>query len=61
MVDRFEDGLLTSTETASHLQIPQSTLTSWLKGRAAGASLVHQVEPLRKGQPSAPCVPWASA
>ncbi|WP_239148925.1 hypothetical protein [Streptomyces sp. SID12501] len=52
MVDRFQDGLLTPTETASHLEIPQSTLTSWLKGRAAGAPLVHQVEPVRnRNQP----------
>ncbi|WP_416072230.1 hypothetical protein [Streptomyces sp. ME18-1-4] len=61
MVDRFKDGLLTSTETASYLQIPQSTLTSWLKGRAAGAPLVHQVEPLRKGQPSVPFIAVAEA
>ncbi|MFI7295404.1 hypothetical protein [Streptomyces sp. NPDC050121] len=61
MVDRFKDGLLTSTETASYLQIPQSTLTSWLKGRAAGAPLVHQVEPLRKGQPSVPFIAAAEA
>lgn len=61
MADRFEDGLLTSTETASYLQIPQSTLTSWLKGRAAGAPLVHQVEPVRKGQSSVPFIAVAEA
>lgn len=61
MVDRFRDGLLTPTETASYLEIPQSTLHSWLKGRAAGAPLVHQVEPLRKGQPSVPFIAVAEA
>ncbi|MDX3638628.1 hypothetical protein [Streptomyces sp. MB09-02B] len=61
MVDRFTDGLLTPTETASYLQIPQSTLTSWLKGKAAGVPLVRQVEPLRKGQPSVPFIAVAEA
>lgn len=61
MTDRFRDGLLTPTETASHLEIPQSTLTSWLKSSAAGAPLVHQVEPRRKGQPSVPFIAVAEA
>lgn len=61
MVDRFEAGLLTPTETASHLQIPQSTLASWLRSSAAGAPLVHQVEPPRKGQPSVPFIAVAEA
>ncbi|MET8132233.1 hypothetical protein ABZ153_03085 [Streptomyces sp. NPDC006290] len=54
MAHRFTDGLLPPAETASYLEIPQSTPTSWLKGKAAGAPLVHQVEPVRKGQPSVP-------
>ncbi|MFF1439829.1 DUF433 domain-containing protein [Streptomyces sp. NPDC058295] len=61
MVDRFRDGLLTPTETASCLEIPQSTLTSWLKGKAAGAPLVHQVDPARKGQPLVPFIAVAEA
>lgn len=61
MVDRFTDGLLTPTETSSYLEIPSSTLTSWLKGRAAGAPLVHQVAPVRKGQPSVPFIAVAEA
>ncbi|MEV7388697.1 MULTISPECIES: DUF433 domain-containing protein [unclassified Streptomyces] len=61
MVDRFTDGLLTPTETASYLEIPQSTLISWLKSRAAGAPLVHQVDPTRKGQPSVPFIAVAEA
>ncbi|MEV6615429.1 hypothetical protein AB0N31_16525 [Streptomyces sp. NPDC051051] len=61
MVDRFRDGLLTPAETASYLEIPQPTLATWLKGRAAGAPLVHQVEQVRKGQPSVPFIAVAEA
>jgi uncharacterized protein (DUF433 family) len=61
MVDRFTDGLLTPAETSSYLEIPSSTLASWLKGKAAGAPLVHQVEPVRRGQPSVPFVAVAEA
>lgn len=61
MVDRFRDGLLTPAETSSYLEIPSSTLNSWLKGTAAGAPLVHQVEPVRKGQPSVPFIAVAEA
>ncbi|MEV4681004.1 DUF433 domain-containing protein [Streptomyces kurssanovii] len=61
MVDRFTDGLLTPTETSSYLQIPSSTLTSWLRSTAADAPLVHQVEPARKGQPSVPFIAVAEA
>ncbi|MFE2192866.1 DUF433 domain-containing protein [Streptomyces olivaceus] len=61
MVDRFGDGLLTPRETASYLKIPQPTLRSWLKVRAAGAPLVHQVDPPRKGQPSVPFIGVAEA
>ncbi|MFK0158351.1 hypothetical protein ACIQVL_18850 [Streptomyces sp. NPDC090499] len=61
MVDRFRDGLLTPAETASYLEIPQSTLTTWLKGQAAGAPLVHQVEPVLRGQPSVPFIAVAEA
>ncbi|MGW1032322.1 DUF433 domain-containing protein [Streptomyces antibioticus] len=61
MVRRFDDGLLTPAEVASHLEIPQSTLSSWLEDRAAGASLVHQVKRLREGQPSVPFIGVAEA
>lgn len=61
MVDRFADGLLTPAETSSYLQIPSSTLASWLKVRAAGAPLVHRVEPTRNGQPTVPFVAVAEA
>ena len=61
MIDRFTEGLITPSETASYLQIPQSTLRSWLQGKAAGAPLVHRVEPVRRGQPSVPFVAVAEA
>ncbi len=73
MVDRFTDGLLTPTETSSYLEIPRTTLKSWLNGQAAGAPLVHVVEPAGKGSPPyrsspwpkptycGPCAPWACA
>ncbi|MFH8474754.1 DUF433 domain-containing protein [Streptomyces sp. NPDC018000] len=61
MVDRFTDGFLTPAETSSYLQIPYSTLSAWLSGKAAGAPLVHAVEPVRKGQPSVPFIAVAEA
>lgn len=61
MIDRFTDGLLTPVETSLYLQIPQSTLHGWLKGEAAGAPLVHTVEPVRPGQPSVPFIAAAEA
>ncbi|MFI6346420.1 DUF433 domain-containing protein [Streptomyces sp. NPDC050560] len=61
MTDRFTEGLLTQAETSFHLQIPPSTLGDWLNGKAAGAPLVHQVEPVRSGQPSVPFVAVAEA
>lgn len=61
MIDRFEDGLLTPAETSSYLQIPYSTLASWLKGTAAGAPLVHRVQPVADGQPCVPFIAVAEA
>ncbi|MFC4035967.1 DUF433 domain-containing protein [Streptomyces polygonati] len=61
MINRFTDGLLTPSETSSYLQIPQSTLYDWLNGKAAGAPLVHQIEPPRSGQPSVPFAAVAEA
>ncbi|MFE8014437.1 DUF433 domain-containing protein [Streptomyces antibioticus] len=61
MVRRFDNGLLTPAEVASHLEIPRSTLKSWLNGKAGRAPLVHQVEPVRKGQPSVPFIGVAEA
>ncbi len=56
MVDKYRDPLLTPRETARHLQVPRSTLESWLREEAAGEPLVHRVPPLRRGWPSVPFV-----
>ncbi|MEN8653013.1 DUF433 domain-containing protein [Streptomyces sp. 21So2-11] len=61
MVDTFHTGLLTPTETSEYLQIPQSTLRSWLDSQAAGAPLVHRVPAERTGQPTVPFVAVAEA
>jgi len=59
MIDRFGDGLLTPTETSHYLQIPRSTLDTWLHGKAAGrpAGPPHRphtarpaLRPLRRGR-----------
>jgi uncharacterized protein (DUF433 family) len=56
MVDKYRDPLLTPKETARHLRIPESTLYYWLSEQAAGAPLVHRVEPIKRGRPSVPFV-----
>jgi len=56
MVDKYHDPLLTTTETARHLEIPPSTLHGWLSEEAAGASLVHRVSPTKRGWPSIPFI-----
>ncbi|MET8974386.1 DUF433 domain-containing protein [Streptomyces sp. NPDC004539] len=61
MIDRFSEGLLTPTETSQYLQIPRSTLDTWLHGKAAGAPLVHHIAPTRRSQPSVPFVAVAEA
>jgi uncharacterized protein (DUF433 family) len=56
LVDKFHDPLLTPKETARYLQIPVSTMYSWLAEGVAGAPLVHRIEPERHGWPSVPFV-----
>jgi hypothetical protein len=56
VVDRFNDPLLTTTETARHLLIPQRTLNHWLAEEAGGAPLVHRVDPERRGWPTVPFI-----
>ncbi|MFC8422635.1 DUF433 domain-containing protein [Streptomyces sp. NPDC057236] len=57
MVDRFGDPLLSIQEAARHLQLPDRTLQRWLRhDNAAGAPLVHSVEPVKRGWPSLPFV-----
>jgi uncharacterized protein (DUF433 family) len=56
VVDKFNDPLLTPKETARYLQIPVSTMYSWLAEDAAGTPLVHRIDPQRHGWPSVPFV-----
>jgi uncharacterized protein (DUF433 family) len=56
VVDRFKDPLLTPSETAQHLQIPERTVNNWLRQSAAGHPLVHSVRPERRGWPSVPFI-----
>jgi uncharacterized protein (DUF433 family) len=56
VVDRFTHPLLTPSETAQHLQIPERTVNNWLHQSAAGRPLVHSVRPQRRGWPSVPFV-----
>jgi uncharacterized protein (DUF433 family) len=56
VVDKFRDPLLSRKDTARHLDIPQSTLNRWLGEEAAGAPLVHGVQPEHVGWPWVPFV-----
>lgn len=56
MIDKLHDALLTPVDTARYLEIPRSTMYSWLAERAAGAPLVHSVPPVKRGWPSVPFV-----
>ncbi|WP_425428593.1 hypothetical protein [Streptomyces yerevanensis] len=38
------------------MQIPRSTLDTWLRGQAVGTPLVHHSASVRRGQPSVPFV-----
>lgn len=55
-VDIRTTPLLTSRETALHLQIPVSTLNHWLSEGRGRSALVHRVEPVRTGWPRLPFV-----
>lgn len=55
-IDRFQDAILTPADVSRYLRMPDSTLRSWLKERAAGEPLVHSVPPIRRGWPSLPFV-----
>lgn len=47
----YETPLLTARDAASHLQMPESTLDSWLANPRGGGPLVHSVQPERRGWP----------
>lgn len=54
--DIYTTPLLTAREAARHLRMPESTLDSWIAASRSGASLVHTVEPERRGWPRMPFV-----
>jgi len=55
MTDIYNTPLLTAREAARHLQMPESTLDTWLAG-GSGLPLVHAVAPERRGWPRVPFV-----
>src|SRR5512142_3358996 len=61
MIDRFTVPLLTPSETAEHLQVPERTVHRWLSQQAAGHPLVHSIKPARRGHPSVPFVALVEA
>ncbi|OBJ68616.1 DUF433 domain-containing protein [Mycobacterium sp. 1274756.6] len=55
MVDLFTDPLFTPREVATFLNIPRSTLHTWLNPKAPGVvPLVHHLPPERRGAASVP-------
>jgi uncharacterized protein (DUF433 family) len=55
MTDIYRTPLLTAREAARYLKMPESTLDSWLAD-TSGTSLVHAVEPERRGWPRVPFI-----
>lgn len=54
--ERFSVPLFTVREAARHLGVPPTTLRNWLRNTAAGAPLVHGVEPESPRGPSMPFI-----
>ena len=50
-MDIYSTPLLTARDAATHLQMPESTLDSWLANPRGGEPLVHSVRPERRGWP----------
>ena len=48
--------LLTARDTARHLEMPESTLDTWIATRVRGGSMVHAVTPGKRGWPRMPFV-----
>lgn len=61
MVDIFHDALFTPREVSSFLDIPQTTVYSWLRPAEKGPQLVHQIAPERRGHASVPFVALVEA
>lgn len=50
-MDIYTTPLLTARDVAAHLQMPESTLDTWLANPHGGEPLVHSVRPERRGWP----------
>lgn len=55
-MDRFETPLLTARDAARHLNMPESTLDSWIVRQRDSRSLIHAVTPERRGWPRLPFI-----
>jgi uncharacterized protein (DUF433 family) len=61
MVDKFTVPLLTPYEAATHLQIPERTMSRWLRPEDGRPALVHSVRPEKRGRPSIPFIALVEA
>ncbi|BFU42380.1 DUF433 domain-containing protein [Krasilnikovia sp. MM14-A1004] len=61
MVDKFTVPLLTPYEAATHLQIPERTMSRWLRPEDGRPPLVHSVRPEKRGWPSVPFIALVEA
>ena len=55
-MDMRATPLLTARDAARHLNMPESTLDSWIVGGEGHPPLIHAVEPERRGWPRLPFV-----
>lgn len=53
-MDIYTMPLLTASDAAAHLEMPESTLDVWLLGSGNSQPLVHSVKPERRGWPRVP-------
>ena len=61
MVNKFTVPLLTPYEAATHLQIPERTMSRWLRSDNGRPPLVHSVTPEKRGRPSVPFIALVEA
>jgi len=61
MVNKFTVPLLTPYEAATHLQIPERTMSRWLRSDSGRTPLVHSVTPEKRGRPSVPFIALVEA
>jgi uncharacterized protein (DUF433 family) len=61
MVNKFTVPLLTPYEAATHLQIPERTMSRWLRSEDNRPPLVHSLRPKKRGRPSVPFIALVEA